>query len=72
MHDAAGACENPRARLAIPISVFRARFLASARIKRMATFEDKTRIDSIDPVEALRGGDRRALAMLFDQYRDRL
>jgi RNA polymerase sigma-70 factor (ECF subfamily) len=38
----------------------------------MGTFEDKTPGDPTDPMEALRGGDSQALAMLFDQYRDRL
>jgi hypothetical protein len=38
----------------------------------MGTFMDKTPGDPNDPIERLRGGDRRALATLFDQYRDRL
>jgi RNA polymerase sigma-70 factor (ECF subfamily) len=38
----------------------------------MATFEDKTPSDPIELFEKLRSGDRRALAALFDQYRDRL
>jgi RNA polymerase sigma-70 factor (ECF subfamily) len=33
---------------------------------------DKTPDDPIDPIETLRGGDRQALATLFDRYRDRL
>jgi RNA polymerase sigma-70 factor (ECF subfamily) len=38
----------------------------------MGTFEDKTPGDPTDPIEALRHGGRRALAMLFDQHRNRL
>jgi RNA polymerase sigma-70 factor (ECF subfamily) len=38
----------------------------------MGTVTNKTFDDSTDPIEQLRGGDRRALATLFDQYRDRL
>jgi RNA polymerase sigma-70 factor, ECF subfamily len=33
---------------------------------------DKTPGDPTDPIEKLLGGDRQALGMLFDQYRDRL
>jgi RNA polymerase sigma-70 factor (ECF subfamily) len=35
----------------------------------MGTSESET---AVDPIGALRGGDRQALATLFDQYRDRL
>jgi RNA polymerase sigma-70 factor (ECF subfamily) len=38
----------------------------------MATSMDKTPGDPSDPIEMLRGGDRQALAALFDRYRDRL
>jgi RNA polymerase sigma-70 factor (ECF subfamily) len=31
---------------------------------------DKTPRDPTNPIETLRGGDRRAMATLFDQYRD--
>ncbi len=33
---------------------------------------DKTPRDSTDPIDRLRGGDRAALAALFDEHRDRL
>src|ERR1700688_3512814 len=69
-----GAPGEPNSIFPVPISgqLFRSRFLTSARIKGMGTNEDKTAGDPIDPIERLRGGDRRALATLFDQYRDRL
>jgi RNA polymerase sigma-70 factor, ECF subfamily len=38
----------------------------------MGTHMDKTPGDATDPIDRLRGGDRAALAALFDQYRDRL
>jgi RNA polymerase sigma-70 factor (ECF subfamily) len=38
----------------------------------MGTDEDKAPGDPTDPIAGLRGGDRRALAALFDGYRDRL
>jgi RNA polymerase sigma-70 factor (ECF subfamily) len=38
----------------------------------MGDLIDKTPGDPTDPIETLRGGDRRALAALFDQYCDRL
>jgi RNA polymerase sigma-70 factor (ECF subfamily) len=38
----------------------------------MGTSEDKTPADPADPINRLRGGDRQALAALFDQHRDRL
>ena len=38
----------------------------------MGTLMDQTPGDPTDPIEKLRGGDRQALGMLFDQYRDRL
>ena len=38
----------------------------------MGTLMDQTPGDPPDPIEKLRGGDRQALGMLFDQYRDRL
>jgi RNA polymerase sigma-70 factor (ECF subfamily) len=38
----------------------------------MRTDENKTRDDPDDPIASLRGGDPRALAALFNQYRDRL
>src|SRR5262245_5843925 len=38
----------------------------------MGTDEDKTPGDTTDLIERLRGGDRHALATLFDRYRDRL
>jgi RNA polymerase sigma-70 factor (ECF subfamily) len=38
----------------------------------MGTFEHKSPGDPADLLEPLRGGDRRALATLFDHYRDRL
>src|SRR4051812_28687374 len=38
----------------------------------MGDLIDKTPGDPADPIETLRGGDRRALAALFDQHRDRL
>ena len=43
-----------------------------ARMKGMRTDMDKTPGDSTDPIERLRGGDRQALAALFEQHRDRL
>jgi RNA polymerase sigma-70 factor (ECF subfamily) len=46
--------------------------LIGARIKGMRTRMDKTPGDPTDPIERLRGGDRQAMGMLFDQYRDRL
>ena len=38
----------------------------------MGIDEDKPRGDPTDPIARLRGGDRRALATVFDRYRDRL
>src|SRR5579863_1329224 len=38
----------------------------------MGTFEEKIPGEPTDPIETLGGGDRRALASLFDRYRDRL
>jgi RNA polymerase sigma-70 factor, ECF subfamily len=38
----------------------------------MGTHTDKTPGDSSDPIDRLRGGDRGALAELFDKHRDRL
>src|SRR5438477_11406326 len=38
----------------------------------MGTLNDKRPGDPSDPIEQLRGGDRQALATLFDRYRDRL
>ena len=38
----------------------------------MGTSEDETSGETTDPIEQLRGGDRRALATLFDRHRDRL
>jgi len=38
----------------------------------MGTSNDERPGDPSDPIEQLRGGDREALATLFDQYRDRL
>ncbi len=38
----------------------------------MGTHMDKTPGDPTDPIDRLRGGDRGALAALFDQHRDRL
>jgi RNA polymerase sigma-70 factor (ECF subfamily) len=38
----------------------------------MGTSTDKTPGDTTDPIDRLRGGDRRALAELFDEHRDRL
>ena len=64
--------ESPWAPLAIPIPVFRFGFWSGARIEGMETFGDKTPGDPTDPIETLRGGDRRALAALLDHYRDRL
>jgi hypothetical protein len=63
MHDAVEPSENSNAPLAIPIPDFRSCFLSGARIKGMGTFEDKTPGSPTDPIETLRGGDRRALAM---------
>jgi RNA polymerase sigma-70 factor (ECF subfamily) len=58
--------------VAFPISVFLSRFPSGARIKGMGTIEDNTPVDPADPIEALRRGDRVALATVFDRYRDRL
>ena len=41
-------------------------FLAGARIKGMGTLMDQTPGDATDLIERLRGGDRQALAALFD------
>jgi RNA polymerase sigma-70 factor, ECF subfamily len=38
----------------------------------MGTLMDHTPGDPTDPIEQLRGGDRQALAALFERYRDRL
>jgi hypothetical protein len=38
----------------------------------MTTFKDQTLGDLNDPIELLRGGDRQALATLFEQHRQRL
>jgi RNA polymerase sigma-70 factor (ECF subfamily) len=38
----------------------------------MGTLQNETPGDPTDPIEALRAGNRQALATLFDQYRDRL
>jgi RNA polymerase sigma-70 factor (ECF subfamily) len=38
----------------------------------MGTIEDRTPADPTDPIDALRGKDSHALAMLIDKYRDRL
>src|SRR5438552_729841 len=38
----------------------------------MGTLMDKTPDDAADPISRLRGGDRGALAKLFNQHRDRL
>jgi len=38
----------------------------------MGTLMDHTPGDATDPIEQLRGGDRQALATLFERYRDRL
>src|SRR5262245_7244412 len=51
---------------------FQSRPWSGARIRGMGTNEDKTPGDPPDPIARLRGGDRQALAVLFDQYRDRL
>lgn len=38
----------------------------------MGTVMEQTPGDATEPIEQLRGGDRRALATLFVRYRDRL
>jgi RNA polymerase sigma-70 factor, ECF subfamily len=38
----------------------------------MGTHSEETPGDATDPIDRLRGGDRRALAALFDKHRDRL
>ena len=38
----------------------------------MGTVMEHKSGDAVDPLEQLRGGDRQALAALFDRYRDRL
>jgi RNA polymerase sigma-70 factor (ECF subfamily) len=38
----------------------------------MGTHSEETPGDATDPIDRLRGGDRRALAALFDEHRDRL
>ena len=38
----------------------------------MGTLMEHAPGDATDPIERLRGGDRQALAELFDRYRDRL
>jgi RNA polymerase sigma-70 factor (ECF subfamily) len=58
--------------LAIPIAGVRSCFLAGARIKGMGTVMDHRFGDATDPLGPLRGGDRGALAAVFDRYRDRL
>ena len=63
-----GPSENPSASadlnagFPVPVSVRRAD-------KRYGNLIDKTPGDPTDPIETLRGGDHRALAMLFDRYR---
>jgi len=47
-------------------------FPPGARIRSMGTVLELTPGDAIDPIAQLRGGDRQALAALFDRYRDRL
>jgi len=66
-----GPSEKPRTPLAIPIPVFRSRLLTTATIKGLGTFEDKTPGDPTKPIEKIRS-DRRALAAIFDQHRERL
>jgi RNA polymerase sigma-70 factor (ECF subfamily) len=46
-------------------------FLPARGSKGMGTFMDKTPGDPTELIEQLRGGDRQALAALFDQHRDR-
>ncbi len=53
-----------------PIS--QSRFPAGARIKDMGTHLGETPGDATDPIDRLRGGDRGALAALFDEHRDGL
>src|SRR5262245_10366863 len=71
MHHVVGPSESPRAPPAIPIPVFRSRFRTGARIEGGGPPMDKTPRDPTDAIEQLRR-DRRALAALFEQHRDRL
>jgi hypothetical protein len=41
-------------------------------MKDTGTFKDQTLGDPTDPIGTLRGNDRQAPGMLFDQYRQRL
>ena len=66
MHDVVGALREPesapgdlKSSFPVPLSDWR-------------TDKDKTPGDPTDPIEQLRGGDRQALATLFDKHRDRL
>ncbi len=72
MHDIARSSDDLRGTLAIRFPLFRSRFPTGARIKGMGTLMDNTPGDPTDPIEKLRGGDRQALGMLFDHYRERL
>jgi RNA polymerase sigma-70 factor, ECF subfamily len=54
------------------MAVNRSRFHLGARIKKGGTCMDPTSSGSTDLLERLRAGDKRALAELFEGYRDRL
>ena len=56
---------GPNSRIPVLIS-------ARRRIRSMGTVMEHSPGDTTDLIEQLRGGDRQALATLFDRYRDRL
>ena len=73
MHEVVAALREPESAPGDPCSRFsRSCFAIGARIKGMGPLMDKTPGDPTDPIEQLRGGDRQALATLFEKYRDRL
>ena len=55
-----------------PVQFFSVPLSALRRIRSMGTVMEHKPGDTTDLIEQLRGGDRRALAELFDRYRERL
>jgi hypothetical protein len=74
MHEVVAALREPESAPGDPNSRFsRSCFAIGARITGMgAPHGQDARRPERDPIEQLRGGDRQALGMLFDQYRQRL